>query len=135
LQLSSKTSRIKTNKKAGMPQEKADGDGVSNNAFKDSLNWSLVALESAPFGVMVHNEKGQILMYNHQLEKISGYRKDEIPDIQTWISKLYPDPDYRRLVLEERKRKIPIHCARLKIPCGKAKSGSDCFRKQRLKGS
>lgn len=88
-------------------QEKAAVDRGSNNKLLDPENWSLVALESAPFGVIVHDQKGKILIFNSQLEKISGYPKDEIPDIQTWITKLYPDHNYRKLVLEERKKKIP----------------------------
>jgi len=85
-----------------------------NNTVLDPENWSLVALESAPFGVMVHDKKEKILLFNSQLEKISGYLKDEIPDLQTWINKLYPDHDYRKLVLKERKRKIPKNRLRIR---------------------
>ena len=62
-----------------------------SNELQDLENWSRGALESAPFGVIVHDEKGKILIFNAQLEEISGYRKSEIPDIQTWIARLYPD--------------------------------------------
>ena len=61
-------------------------------------------IESAPYGIMVHDEKGRILIFNSQLEKISGYRQKEIPDINTWIEKLYTDEEYRKLVIEERKK-------------------------------
>jgi len=105
--MNKKPTDTRSRKGTNEPQGKTAADKESNNTLLDSENWSLVALESAPFGVIVHDQKGKILMFNPQLEKISGYPKDEIPDIQTWITKLYPDPDYQKLVLEERKRKIP----------------------------
>ena len=61
-------------------------------------------IESAPYGIMIHDEKGRILIFNSQLEKITGYQREEIPDIETWIKKLYPDKAYRKLVIEERKK-------------------------------
>ena len=97
------------------------------NITHDSENWSLSALESAPFGVMIHDKKGKILMFNSQLENISGYSKDKIPDIQTWINKLYPDHDYRKLVLNERNRKMPKNRLRIKEAAITRKDGEKCI--------
>jgi PAS domain S-box-containing protein len=55
---------------------------------------------------MVHYAEGHILIYNSQLEKITGYSKKEIPDVQTWLKKLYPDETYRKKVIEDRKKSI-----------------------------
>ena len=63
-----------------------------------------LCLESAPFGIIVYDKTGTILIFNSELERISGYRKKEIPDVKTWIEKLYPDEEYRNLVIEERKK-------------------------------
>jgi len=63
-----------------------------------------LCIESAPFGIMVYDKMGTLLIFNSQLERISGYRKEEIPDVKTWIEKLYPDEEYRKLVLDERKK-------------------------------
>jgi PAS domain S-box-containing protein len=63
-----------------------------------------LCVESAPFGIMVYDKTGTILIFNSQLEHISGYRKEEIPDVNAWIQKLYPDEEYRKLVLDERKK-------------------------------
>ncbi len=63
-----------------------------------------LCIESAPFGIMVYDKTGTILIFNSQLERISGYRKKEIPDVKTWIERLYPDEEYRKLVIEERKK-------------------------------
>ena len=65
-----------------------------------------LCVESAPFGIMVYDKTGSILIFNSQLERISGYRKEEIPDVKAWIEKLYPEDDYRKLVIEERENDI-----------------------------
>jgi PAS domain S-box-containing protein len=109
-----KSTSTRPKKGANKPQGKTAANMGINNTLLDPENWSLVALESAPFGVMVHDEKEKILLFNYQLEKISGYLKDEIPDLQTWMNKLYPDHDYRKLVLKERKRKIPKNRLRIR---------------------
>ncbi|MDJ0915506.1 MAG: hypothetical protein QNI95_18190, partial [Desulfobacterales bacterium] len=56
-------SRKKSEKSQGIA---AVGIGPTNITH-DSENWSLSALESAPFGVMIHDKKGKILMFNSQL--------------------------------------------------------------------
>ena len=63
-----------------------------------------LCIESAPYGILVYDVSGRILVFNLQLEKISGYRREEIPDVKTWIEKLYPDEEYRKLVMEERRQ-------------------------------
>jgi len=108
---------------ANKQQAKAAADKVSNNTLREPEHWSLEALESAPFGVIVHDQKGKILVFNSQLEKISGYRKNEIPDIQTWIARLYPDHDYRKLVFEAHKEKISKNRLRIREAIITCKNG------------
>ena len=86
-------------------QDKAADSQDMASAEQGSEKWSLMAIESAPYGVIVHDAQGKILIFNSQLETLSGYGKDEIPDIATWISKVYPDSDYRKIVLEQRNTK------------------------------
>jgi diguanylate cyclase (GGDEF)-like protein/PAS domain S-box-containing protein len=62
-----------------------------------------VSLESAPYGIVVHDQDEKTLIFNPQLEKITGYSKEEIPDVQTWLEKVYLEEEYRRLVIEERR--------------------------------
>ena len=64
-------------------------------------------LDSSPFGILVHDAGGKILIFNRQLEEITGYSAAEIPNIHTWIEKLYLDPAYRRIVLKEREASQP----------------------------
>jgi PAS domain S-box-containing protein len=79
--------------------DRADKAGDKNASGGD---WLRLCIEEAPFGIMVHDKSGQILSFNARLEKISGYSKKEIADIRTWIEKVYPDKDYRTIILEER---------------------------------
>jgi PAS domain S-box-containing protein len=67
----------------------------------------LSLLDSSPFGILVHDTSGRILIYNRQLEHLTGYSPAEIPNIHSWIEKLYPDPSYRQIVLEERQVSQP----------------------------
>jgi PAS domain S-box-containing protein len=46
------------------------------------------------------------------VEEITGYSSAEIPSIQTWIEKLYPDPAYRQIVLKERQAPQPPYTLR-----------------------
>jgi PAS domain-containing protein len=48
-------------------------------------------LDSSPFGILVHDADGKILIFNRQLEEITGYTSAEIPCINTWIERLYPE--------------------------------------------
>jgi PAS domain S-box-containing protein len=100
--------------KVQKPQNNATLKQRSDLTIQESEKWSLMAIESAPYGVLVHDEDGNILIFNTQLEKISGYRKDEIPDIATWIQKVYPDEAYRNLVLKQRESDIPIDRRRVR---------------------
>ncbi len=61
-------------------------------------------IESSPLGILIHNKEGKILVYNKELENITGYSKEESTDIDMWINKMYPDEKYRNAVLRERER-------------------------------
>jgi PAS domain S-box-containing protein len=63
------------------------------------------SIESAPYGVAVHDSKGNALIFNKELEKITGYSRDEIPDLQTWFKKVYPDSKYRDFIEKENKKR------------------------------
>lgn len=65
------------------------------------------AIAASPFGVLVHDAGGRILLFNARLERITGYAAGEIPDIPTWIRLIYPNEEYRRIVLEEPRSASP----------------------------
>ncbi len=58
-------------------------------------------LEIAPCGIGVYDKNGEILIFNRELEKISGYSRNEIPDVQTWFEKVYPDAEYRKAMFKK----------------------------------
>ncbi|WP_432207103.1 PAS domain S-box protein [Halanaerobium saccharolyticum] len=47
------------------------------------------AINESPFPIMVHAEDGEVITVNDTWENISGYKKEEIPDIKSWIKKAY----------------------------------------------
>ena len=85
-------------------EAKVNGNQTPDDAGDQCGQFYHLCVDSAPFGIMVYDESGTILIFNSQLERISGYRKQEIPDVNTWIKKLYPNEDYRQLVLDARKK-------------------------------
>ncbi len=54
--------------------------------------------ENSPLGLGIYNTAGKIHFLNPKLLEIVGWRPREVPDLQTWFSKVYPDPVYRREV-------------------------------------
>ena len=75
--------------------------------LKESEEKYRTSIESAPYGIAMVDPDGNVLIANSQLEKITGYTRKEIPDLETWFEKMYPDEEYRRSVIEENKRIIP----------------------------
>lgn len=105
--MSKKSTPAQPPKEPRKSQQNARANRGLENAPQDLEKLSLAALESAPYGVLIHDQDGKILLFNAQLENISGFPKDEIPDIANWINKVYPDEDYRRLILEDQQAKVP----------------------------
>ena len=63
---------------------------------------------------MVLDREQNILIFNSQLEEISGYKKGEIPDAAAWIEKMYPEENYRRKVAEEALKIDPAEKTRIR---------------------
>ena len=58
-------------------------------------------LEIADVWINVVDADGNVLLWNREAERISGYSRDEVmnnPEIQEW---LYPDPAYRAAIAQE----------------------------------
>lgn len=56
-------------------------------------------LDSSPIGIGWSNLNGKIEYVNHQFTKLFGYVLEDIPDIDTWYFKAYPDQNYRDTVV------------------------------------
>jgi len=65
-----------------------------------------ITVDSAPCGILVHDLDDHVLIYNSQMEMLTGYTSKEIPDTQSWFEKLYPDKNYRKELLQDRREKV-----------------------------
>jgi PAS domain S-box-containing protein len=59
-----------------------------------------VILESAPQGIALIDNQGKYLYVNPHFTEITGYTLEEIPDKDTWFTKVYPDKNYQKKVME-----------------------------------
>jgi len=58
------------------------------------------ALESLPVAIGIADTRGKILTVNLEFQRRYGYTQQELPDIQTWLEKAYPERSYREAVLK-----------------------------------
>jgi PAS domain-containing protein len=57
-------------------------------------------LEFSPVGINWSDAKGKIEHVNRQFTELFGYTLDDLPDMDTWISRAYPDAEYRKACFE-----------------------------------
>ncbi len=74
---------------------------IKANPMKEIEAQCRASIEMAPCGIGIYNKEGKILSFNKELEKISGYSGEEIPDIQAWLGKIYPDEKVRKSIVKE----------------------------------
>lgn len=63
-------------------------------------------LDFSPIGIGWSDKDGKIEYINHQFTKLFGYTLEDIPNIQTWYEKAYPDEKFRKTVIEQWHNKI-----------------------------
>ncbi len=91
-----------------VPSDESDnpGNGDPANDTPVSGHFSgigqsyIVSLEAAPYGIAVIDPEGRFLYFNSTVESLTGYSREEIPDIRAWFEKLYPEPAYRSTILK-----------------------------------
>jgi len=77
----------------------------SNEEISESLYkhiWDTYA--QSPIPTLVLSKKGKIVDYNSAMARLTGYSHKEVPDIDAWMPKLYPDEEYRNKVIEISRR-------------------------------
>ncbi|MDI6868016.1 MAG: PAS domain S-box protein [Coprothermobacterota bacterium] len=57
--------------------------------------------ESAPFGMALISQEGKWMYVNPKFSEITGYGIGDISDGKTWFKKAFPDPLYRREVIQK----------------------------------
>ena len=60
--------------------------------------------DKAPFGIALIDSGGRYRYVNTKFTEVLGYTIDDMPDGKYWFKKAYPDPAYRREVIEAWKR-------------------------------
>ena len=58
------------------------------------------ALQKAPYGAMVIAATRKYLYVNEEFTNITGYKLKDVSRGQDWFTKAYPDPRYRKTVME-----------------------------------
>ena len=56
-------------------------------------------VENAPFGLLIMDEDRNIEYFNPKFQRLFGYTQEDLPDIQTWFKKAYPDESYRQKII------------------------------------
>ncbi len=81
-------------------------------------------VENAPYGMLIINLDNSIEYFNPKFEEITGYLPEDLPDIDAWFRKAYPDDDLRKTVYnfwqailkrpdqihETEPREFKVHC-------------------------
>lgn len=57
-------------------------------------------LDFMPLPVLILDEHESVFHINRAVTRIFGWRPDELPDLQTWWLRIYPDEAYRAMVQE-----------------------------------
>lgn len=82
-------------------------------------------LDFSPVGIAWSDKNGNIEYINHQFTKLFGYTLEDIPSVEVWYSKAYPDSKYLEEVIKpwhnevafSRQRKVSIHDLEATIRC------------------
>ena len=54
--------------------------------------------------IFIASKEGKIIEYNEAMFELTGYTQEEVPDIESWMTRLYPDEEYREKVIEIRRK-------------------------------
>lgn len=69
-------------------------------ALKDSDEHSRHIINASPIPLALNDELGNITFINHAFTQTLGYTLSEIPTLERWWPRAYPDPQYRKWVAD-----------------------------------
>lgn len=58
----------------------------------------------APYGIALFEKDGRHIYLNIEFTNITGYSLEDVPTMKDWLNKAYPDPEYRRKVIDTWKK-------------------------------
>ena len=64
------------------------------------------ALENSPIPIGIAGVDGTIIFLNKQFTEVYGYTVKDIPLLEKWYERAYPDPHYRKVTVEEWNREV-----------------------------
>ena len=76
-------------------------EGKSRDAVYRQI-WDMYLQSAIP--TLILSREGKIIDYNAAMAELTGYAHEDVPDINEWMSKIYPDKEYRNRVIEISKR-------------------------------
>jgi PAS domain S-box-containing protein len=75
------------------------GSDTETQLDKIGINLLWEIFSQSPVPTLIRNvKKGRNIRYNSAMYKLTGYSQDEVPDVDTWLAKIYPDAKVRRNV-------------------------------------
>ncbi|HPR32789.1 MAG TPA: PAS domain S-box protein [Prolixibacteraceae bacterium] len=77
-------------------------------ALEESENRFKLFARSAPLGIVISDREGRTLFMNDQFTKLFGYTPDDIPNVEAWWPRAYPDPHYRKQVKRNWQKSIEL---------------------------
>jgi diguanylate cyclase (GGDEF)-like protein/PAS domain S-box-containing protein len=90
--------------------EKSEADRKEmEEALKEEKETFYTVLENYPTGVSLIGSDGVYLYINPEFTRVTGYTIRDIPSGREWLRKAYPDPDYRKIVVDTWKRDLLSH--------------------------
>jgi PAS domain S-box-containing protein/putative nucleotidyltransferase with HDIG domain len=72
----------------------------SRDRLRDSEQRFRRIVEVSPVPMTMSDAKGTITFVNAAFVKALGYSRDDIPTLESWWPKAYPDPAYRRRIID-----------------------------------
>lgn len=65
-------------------------------------------LQKAPYGILVTDQDGNFTVLNPEATNITGYTLDDTPTGRVWLTKAYPNKNYRKNVIDTWKKDVTM---------------------------
>ena len=84
-------------------EQKLAEDALRNSEaqLRDRNYYIQTILDNLPIGLAVNKiDEGSAIYINKQFEDIYGWPAEEIESVEAFFERVYPDPDYRKIIIE-----------------------------------